>query len=497
MKLKLRDDMKVDIQKLDSLFDEFVGFIKEIDGEIFQDFSSSRYLIEQENYKYSVYEKAREILEKSEYWNIEDVGTGKIQKIVSSAISTSVEFNTNTISNNLVYWRKKDDFSKRPTSRVLEMTLFDFYKSRINDSDAFQQFVDEKLSYQFIAYLFFIKDSQIFLPISQEKFDQIFELIGLPEFKTRNKVSWDNYSEYCDIIKQVRDFLRTKDKNATLLDAHSFLWIIGDQMKEAKKTEVSSKDKSLTKQHLEKHNIYEYSEVTILNLPQWSEILENNKLTNELDLSIFRTLYNFKDHKAYASQIGAALKIPYSTLNSEFGRYAKRIAKLYQIHFTPRNEIKNKYWDLFFDGWDDGIKFVWQLKPKLVTALENVGLINEKLYPEELVEETTQELYEGAKRTVVVNSYERNSNARRDCIRYRKAICAVCNFNFEKTYGEIGKGFIHVHHVVPISQIGESYKIDPVNDLIPVCPNCHSMLHRQDPPFSIDELKRLLNIYSS
>lgn len=489
--------MKVDIQKLDSLFNEFVVFIKEIDGEIFQNFSSSKYLINQENYKYGVYEKAREILEESKYWTIEDAGTGKIQKTVSSAISSSTEFNANRISNNLVDWRKKDDFSKLPTNRLLEITLFNFYQSKIKDSDAFQLFVAEKLSYQFIAYLFFIKDSQRFLPISQERFDQIFELIGLSEFKTRNKVSWDNYNEYCDIIRQVRDFLRIKDKNATLLDAHSFLWIIGCQMKDAKKTEVSSTGKSLTKQHLEKHNVYEYSEVTILSLIQWSEILQNNKLTNELDLSVFRTLYNFEDHKAYASQIGSILKIPYSTLNSEFGRYAKRIAKLYQIHFTPRNEIKSKYWDLFFDGWDDGTKFVWQLKPKLVEALESVGLIDEKLYPEEILEETSQELYEGAKRTIVVNSYERNSKARHDCIRYRKAICAVCNFDFEKTYGKIGKGFIHVHHIVPVSHIGKSYKVDPINDLAPVCPNCHSMLHRQEPPFSIDELKKLLNIYSS
>lgn len=61
--------------------------------------------------------------------------------------------------------------------------------------------------------------------------------------------------------------------------------------------------------------------------------------------------------------------------------------------------------------------------------------------------------------------------------------------NFEERYGEIGKGFIHVHHEVEISTIGEDYEIDPIDDLKPVCPNCHAMLHKRKPAYSIDELK--------
>tara|TARA_R110002050_G_scaffold54303_4_gene122942 strand:- start:29513 stop:29710 length:198 start_codon:yes stop_codon:yes gene_type:complete len=59
-------------------------------------------------------------------------------------------------------------------------------------------------------------------------------------------------------------------------------------------------------------------------------------------------------------------------------------------------------------------------------------------------------------------------------------------------YGEIGKGFIHVHHLTPISEIGKKYQIDPINDLRPVCPNCHSMLHRRNPPISVNELKEII-----
>ena len=100
-------------------------------------------------------------------------------------------------------------------------------------------------------------------------------------------------------------------------------------------------------------------------------------------------------------------------------------------------------------------------------------------------------VFEGAKKEIVVNSYERNREARSRCIAERGCKCAVCGMDFEKKYGEIGQGFIHVHHIVPLASIGKEYELDPVKDLIPVCPNCHAMLHRRNPPYSIEELKRI------
>lgn len=95
----------------------------------------------------------------------------------------------------------------------------------------------------------------------------------------------------------------------------------------------------------------------------------------------------------------------------------------------------------------------------------------------------------------MVNSYERNPIARQKCIEHWKPICSVCQFDFEEKYGELGKGFIHVHHLVPISNIGDTYQVDPINDLRPVCPNCHAMLHKKNPPLTIEELQQniLLN----
>lgn len=100
---------------------------------------------------------------------------------------------------------------------------------------------------------------------------------------------------------------------------------------------------------------------------------------------------------------------------------------------------------------------------------------------------------EGALKQVYVNSYERDPKAREKCIKVHGCKCAVCGMDFERMYGELGKGFIHVHHIVPLSEIREEYKVDPVNDLIPVCPNCHAMLHRNTPPCSIEKLKEIIN----
>ena len=87
-------------------------------------------------------------------------------------------------------------------------------------------------------------------------------------------------------------------------------------------------------------------------------------------------------------------------------------------------------------------------------------------------------LLEGNVMQLTTNKYERDSIARERCIATRGCRCTVCGFDFEKAYGEVGKGFIHIHHIVPLAKIGKNYQLNPEKDLIPVCPNCHAMLHR-------------------
>lgn len=99
---------------------------------------------------------------------------------------------------------------------------------------------------------------------------------------------------------------------------------------------------------------------------------------------------------------------------------------------------------------------------------------------------------EGTPNQVIQTRYERNPHARKACIEYYGYSCAVCNFNFQHVYGDLGKDFIHVHHLTHVSKIGKQYSVDPINDLRPVCPNCHAMLHRGKEELSIEELKSLI-----
>jgi 5-methylcytosine-specific restriction protein A len=98
-------------------------------------------------------------------------------------------------------------------------------------------------------------------------------------------------------------------------------------------------------------------------------------------------------------------------------------------------------------------------------------------------------LSEGSVKKVLVNAYERNPELRRKCIEKWGYSCSVCNFHFQMFYGELGRNYIHIHHLKPLSSIKEKHDVDPVDDLRPVCPNCHAMLHRQTPPLSIKELR--------
>jgi 5-methylcytosine-specific restriction protein A len=114
----------------------------------------------------------------------------------------------------------------------------------------------------------------------------------------------------------------------------------------------------------------------------------------------------------------------------------------------------------------------------------------ETVYPDEV--DSDKKYSEGKTRQVKVNSYERNQLARQECIEHFGLNCQVCDFNFKEKFGDLGQNFIHVHHIIDISTIGKEYSVNPKTDLIPVCPNCHAMLHKQKPAYSISELKSIV-----
>lgn len=140
-------------------------------------------------------------------------------------------------------------------------------------------------------------------------------------------------------------------------------------------------------------------------------------------------------------------------------------------------------------------KYDYEFVQYVDTFLTDVPLDEtDDCFGDQLKEADVHKFPEGAVKKVKVNTYERSKDARRKCIEHHGVKCSICGLSFEEMYGELGKGYIHVHHIVPLSEIGEGYEVDPINDLIPVCPNCHNMLHKKinGKFLSIDELKEIV-----
>ena len=99
---------------------------------------------------------------------------------------------------------------------------------------------------------------------------------------------------------------------------------------------------------------------------------------------------------------------------------------------------------------------------------------------------------ERARRVVTVNAYERSSAAREICLEAHGWVCAVCGFDFRDVYGSLGSGLMQVHHVVPVDELDEDYELDPVADLMPVCGNCHMVIHSRQPALGVEEVRRAM-----
>ena len=159
------------------------------------------------------------------------------------------------------------------------------------------------------------------------------------------------------------------------------------------------------------------------------------------------------------------------------------IVDWFSAHFTTKSNFMIEYL-LEFERKQIELKSIKGKKRKIWAY----KVLTSKI-PEEVDATEVGKYSEGGVTKILVNKYERNINARKACISYHGLNCKVCDFNFEKYYGTFGANYIHVHHIKEISKIGKEYIVDPINDLIPVCANCHSMIHKYEPPLTIEELK--------
>jgi hypothetical protein len=185
-----------------------------------------------------------------------------------------------------------------------------------------------------------------------------------------------------------------------------------------------------------------------------------------------------RDHRAL---IEAAYKRKRPKMSIE--KYAGNMVEW----FSQRRTVGDPKWTWLFNKFrrsDEKIDGCYAYKPVAPSAVN--------VFPDEVEEEAVKTLPEGAAIERLVNAYERNPLARQKCIDKYGTNCCICGFSFGATYGKVVEGFIHAHHLLPLSKVGKNYEVDPIADLRPVCPNCHAVIHHRNPAFSIEEIQSFL-----
>jgi predicted restriction endonuclease len=223
----------IDPYLFEKQFEAFQKFVEEKSNVPFVSFASNPYTDEQEGYKYEIYRAARDKLA-FQAWKESDIGSGDI----IAATIESIEIK----NNNLVQWQSRYGDEKRPhhplydaqkspeKAKAIEQCLFRFYH-KANVESSFDELVGIfGKKYALIAYLYFVKDNSKYLPIAPSYFDRAFELLGA-NFKTSKRCSWDNYSLYIDLISEIKRMLsEILSSDVSMLDAHSFAWMLSAQM---------------------------------------------------------------------------------------------------------------------------------------------------------------------------------------------------------------------------------------------------------------------------
>ena len=195
-----------------------------------------------ESYKPALRDNALNILD-AQAWHREQIGSGKIIERMTAAIE--MDGSGAKTNNNLVRWQNINGHANRD-HRVLidartdvtlceevERLLFSLYHDEADDEQVFDRLAElSGPSYTLMAYLFFLKDINRFMPIRTSRYDQAFKALGI-DFKTVGRCSWENYTTYNAILDGLRPLIARTAKldDVRLIDAHSFCWVLSELIK--------------------------------------------------------------------------------------------------------------------------------------------------------------------------------------------------------------------------------------------------------------------------
>lgn len=229
-------DPHIDPDRFRRLFKDFRSFVEERSGTRFVSFASNLYTEDHEGYKYRIFDTGRDALG-IRTWRSASIGDGTISESVIAAIELP--------DNNLVPWRARFGPRSRP-HRVLyecradpdklpdvERVFFDFYTKDLDGTSFGDLTSIFGRTYPLLAYFYFLKDRSRYLPVAPEPFDRAFDYLGAG-FKTSHRCSWENYSTFLSLMSELKAMLADSvGGEVTLLDAHSFAWMLVSQLERA------------------------------------------------------------------------------------------------------------------------------------------------------------------------------------------------------------------------------------------------------------------------
>lgn len=237
-------------------------------------------------------------------------------------------------------------------------------------------------------------------------------------------------------------------------------------------------------------------ETSILNVPPLQPVSRSREYylydESKRDKSVYEYLFNSESHRwidEHILELNAVESRGYQAMG------ILHFIGLKSVHKGIFSEMSLDDAIIILEEQDSDFSLVIQCLYRLNQIEENQNLqdvITNDIESEKAEEESYYT--DGSVKSYYGMRYERNPENRKRAIEIHGLSCVVCGFNFEKVYGERGKDFIEVHHVNPLSTIGEEVKIDPKVDLVPVCSNCHRMIHRKkDNILTVQQLQMFLN----
>ncbi len=180
-------------------------------------------------------------------------------------------------------------------------------------------------------------------------------------------------------------------------------------------------------------------------------------------------------------------------LRESFGRYralCRNVGGPFQIIPLGRRKWQLRFVNTDSDRLDPNVKLAMQVRQHRFLSDESADILASLLGEEVATIERERRFLEGERRAANTVRAVRSAALRADAKNRWGTRCYCCGFDFEEFYGDLGQGFAVIHHLDPLGGLNGRPRETSVDDVRIVCANCHYILHRQDPPLHVDDLKR-------